>query len=349
MKGLKAALVVLLGALVVFGLGGTVFAFHDGGVAECAGCHTMHNSVGGTAVAPGGASYLLIAATPTEVCLSCHSGYGQMTADGSGWRAGGDYYWLTKTFSWESHGHTATSDGDRHGHNVVAPTLGINADVTLTMAPGGTYQSTDLGCNSCHDPHGEQGNVLLLYGAEDTYPSSFAFTAGVPAMISAGRKNNVSNTRHSVYNRGMSDWCVNCHTGFDSGIQKHVVDTAINSDMRNAYNAYVSTDNNTGNVNTAYWEIVPFELNKTLTAADNTASTTGMGSGAQVMCLSCHRAHASAFTSSGRWDFAVTEIAESHPAAGDTNAMSWDVANKYYGYTFAGNQRSLCNKCHVKD
>jgi hypothetical protein len=26
-----------------------------------------------------------------------------------------------------------------------------------------------------------------------------------------------------------------------------------------------------------------------------------------------------------------------------------DATNKYYQYTFATNQRSLCNKCHVKD
>ena len=44
-----------------------------------------------------------------------------------------------------------------------------------------------------------------------------------------------------------------------------------------------------------------------------------------------------------------TFIIESHPQATDGNATADDVARKYYNYTFVTNQRSLCNKCHVKD
>ena len=46
---------------------------------------------------------------------------------------------------------------------------------------------------------------------------------------------------------------------------------------------------------------------------------------------------------------AETFIIDSHPMVGDGNAMQADVDNKYYEYTFVTNQRSLCNKCHVKD
>ncbi|WP_333653546.1 hypothetical protein [Dissulfurispira sp.] len=49
MKALKFGLVLTAAALIVIGFSGTSFAFHSGGVAECEGCHTMHNSFEGNA------------------------------------------------------------------------------------------------------------------------------------------------------------------------------------------------------------------------------------------------------------------------------------------------------------
>ena len=68
------------------------------------------------------------------------------------------------------------------------------------------------------------------------------------------------------------------------------------------------------------------------------------------MCLSCHRAHASAFQDIGRWDFTATFIvADSHPQDGDGGASAEDIENKYYGKVWTDKQRSLCNKCHIND
>jgi hypothetical protein len=69
----------------------------------------------------------------------------------------------------------------------------------------------------------------------------------------------------------------------------------------------------------------------------------------QAMCVTCHRAHASAFDDAGRWDFHVEFMVNSHPQAGDGGVGPNDPTYKYYQYTFVNNQRSLCNKCHVKD
>ena len=44
---LKISIIVIAVALVAFGLSGTAFAFHGGGVASCESCHTMHNSLNG--------------------------------------------------------------------------------------------------------------------------------------------------------------------------------------------------------------------------------------------------------------------------------------------------------------
>ncbi len=81
--------------------------------------------------------------------------------------------------------------------------------------------------------------------------------------------------------------------------------------------------------------MVPFEdLDVTL------HSTEGPSADSQIMCLTCHRAHASSAPNAGRWDFLVTFLADDGIASG-----SYALANPYGNL----NQRSLCNKCHIKD
>ena len=51
------------------------FAFHDGGVAHCNGCHTMHNSQDGSLVdpdSPNGNPWLLKDATPSDEIGRAH-------------------------------------------------------------------------------------------------------------------------------------------------------------------------------------------------------------------------------------------------------------------------------------
>jgi nitrate reductase cytochrome c-type subunit len=90
-------------------------------------------------------------------------------------------------------------------------------------------------------------------------------------------------------------------------------------------------------------------VNVDLGAVDPKNYTQGPTGVDEVMCLTCHRAHASAFPDAGRWDFGETFIADSHPAVGDGGVTGTEVEDSYYEYTFVANQRSLCNKCHVKD
>jgi hypothetical protein len=337
------------------------FAFHDGGVAECAGCHTMHNSQDGALVTDaGGHAYLLQAANSTDACLSCHADYGQFYG-GEGYGPGGDFYWLTKTYTWSAHGHASESTGDSHGHNVISPANGILADATLLAAPGGDFDSDYLTCTACHDPHGNQ-DFRLLYGSAlgPIYPGGrYNFTADAPLAAGNSRRTyvggggNETDAQHTVYKSGMSEWCANCHTDFHSDNTTdfvHPIDD-ITSALATNYNAYVSSDDVTGgNQATAYWGLVPFEdVDVDLTTVDTTNYTSGPAGNDQVMCVTCHRAHATAFPDIARWDMGETFIADSHPQDGDTGWTAEDEANKYYDYTFVQNQRSLCNKCHVKD
>src|SRR5512135_1165881 len=74
MKLLKIA----VAAVFAFAFG-NAYAFHSGGVAECEGCHSMHNSfegstnVTGRTFAQGTGIYLLKANDQSGACLNCHN------------------------------------------------------------------------------------------------------------------------------------------------------------------------------------------------------------------------------------------------------------------------------------
>jgi len=169
-----------------------------------------------------------------------------------------------------------------------------------------------------------------------------------------------TDSNHTAYGSGMSEWCANCHSGFLSsnvGAQgkSHPSgnNAKITSEYANNYNSYVSTGDLSASQASAYLALVPFEVGTTSTALLDPYNSSGPGGEANVMCLTCHRAHASAFRGMGRWDFEVTRIADSHPQVGDGGASGTDALNSYYGRDmiaeFGAKQRQLCNKCHLKD
>ncbi|GAB4341906.1 MAG: cytochrome c [Candidatus Abyssubacteria bacterium] len=317
----------------------------------------MHNSQGGVAVDPDSATgnpFLLKDATPSDTCLSCHANYGQLSADGQTRGPGGDFFWMTQDVSWVAHGRTYTVAAREHGHNVVAPGYGLVEDDVLTQAPGGTYDASYLGCNSCHDPHGNV-NFRLLYGVGETaanYPGNFSFSEAAPVATGNSRVTTIGSSgeeihsQHTAYVSGMSDWCANCHSGMHSGMTSslvHPTDENIGSKLAGNYNAYVTTGNMTGSQGTAYLPLVPFE-----DVGATTTSTAGPTATSKVMCLTCHRAHASPYPDAGRWDFAATFLEESH------SALGVGATEPYLAYYDANpldmtNQRSLCNKCHAQD
>lgn len=359
MKALRL-LITTLGMLAL--ASGSAYAFHDGGVAYCQGCHTMHNSQNNALVDPNhpqGNAYLLNYGNASDTCLRCHAAYGQF-ATGSGFGPGGDFYWVTKTWTWTTP-RSGSSLAQTHGHNVISPAYGIVRDPTLSYAPGGDFLSQYLGCTSCHDPHGNQ-NFRLLYG-DDFGPvyngGRYDFDNPAPVAEGNGRRTInedgwETNAHHTIYKSGMSEWCANCHTALhDPNTTNFVHPTSddLGSTVAATYNAYISSDQLVGgDPATSYWGLVPFEaVNVDFATADPANYTQGPTPQDQVMCLSCHRSHASPFSDIGRWQFNATHIADSRPLAGDPGATAEDIARKYYQYTFVHNQRSLCNKCHAKD
>ncbi len=183
MKTFKISLVIAIAALFVMGMGSTVYAFHSGGVGGCEGCHTMHNSLGGTTIKEGGTvgdagQYLLKGNTQSETCFECHyktGGSSGTTTTMSSYQTGsgpigrtpaGDFGWLTK--AWGSN----PAGAQTHGHNIYAPDFGVSPDSRFTAlgtSPGGSYpygDGTKFGCQSCHDPHGRAR--ILTTGLEAT-------------------------------------------------------------------------------------------------------------------------------------------------------------------------------------
>ncbi len=162
----KLNLAVAAAGLLSIGLAGSAMAFHSGGVADCAGCHSMHT-------AKAGGKFLLTGTDQSSTCLNCHedsadtgpNSYHISTADanlGPGLSPlqrtpGGDFGWLKKSYTGFGYGDAPSPPeyGERHGHNIVAVDKGYAADATHATAPGGTFPAANLQCNSCHDPHGK--------------------------------------------------------------------------------------------------------------------------------------------------------------------------------------------------
>ena len=179
---MKATKIFVAAAALSLATAGSALAFHSGGVGECEGCHTMHNSFEnasmfanentgfeyGTKLQSG--PYLLKSSDQSGACLNCHnaadtapSSY-HISTDSSKLTAGvapiemtpgGDFGWLKKTYNFTIRGTANTDDGDRHGHNIVAADYSYSPDKIQSVAPGGSYPAANLACSSCHDPHGK--------------------------------------------------------------------------------------------------------------------------------------------------------------------------------------------------
>jgi predicted CXXCH cytochrome family protein len=327
---------------------GIAYGFHDEGVARCSGCHTMHNSQNGKLVDTlhaSGNAYLLIRAKASDVCLTCHatsSGavFGTDPLNPPAEKGPGNFVFLLEDNIYD--GRSGTVPGSAAGHNIDAPSKGVGPDATLLTAPGGNFPSSAMGCSSCHDPHGNT-NYRMLYGAGGNVQDGIAtFANAAPTAVglgfSAAAENNAN---HVAYQGGFSAWCANCHGNFHQeagGRLEHPSGENLGGTIAGNYGRYNGTAHyNSGTPATSYLAAVPFE-----DAANTITSTAGPSASSQVSCITCHRAHATSAPDAGRWDFNVTWLSDDGVKSG-----SYAIPNPYGPDVQI--QRSLCNKCHVKD
>lgn len=436
MRAMRTMLMVGIAALAVIGFS-PVFAFHTGGVAECAGCHSMHGATG---------TPLLQKADASSTCLNCHEVAGLVTPSSyhistnaadmpngippAQLTPGGDFGWVKKTYTYVLRGASTTDNGYTHGHNIVASDFGYLADPTNTTAPGGTMSSADLSCVSCHDPHsrnrrlndgsvvepsrnpgqtyapifssgsystspippvGLSVGVYRLLGGASYVPFDNTAFPGVPAAVTPATYNRseASTQTRTAYGWGVNpytswgNWCGTCHTDMHIGGNIHPVDQTLPSTITANYNAYLMTGNLMGTNTTSFSSLVPFaEGTSTFATLASHALTNDTylngptASTDRILCLSCHRAHASAWEYALRWnpenefltmaDATGVAVYPGNNQVGSTPdnktlntqtqvSRGYSVAEMTAAYyqrpatKFAPYQRQLCNKCHIQD
>jgi hypothetical protein len=314
----------------------------------------------------------------SSTCLNCHNGaagYHVNSANGSNKNQGGDFFWVSNgaVHDLNVRGTVVQFDPDNKGHNVIAADFGLAVDGTNTLAPGGMMPSNTLSCTSCHDPHGQvnggTANGTAPISVSGSYLDKKQPAAGTIAgnyrllgdngfkLIKAAAPVATSDGSAGAfvnYGKGMSDWCLSCHPLYNDNANMHPTDVSVPI----AYNSYVKTGDFTGTVATAFDALVPIERNVADGSTLDPKSTAGVIGSEQVMCLSCHRAHASAFDNALRWDSSTSEfiagsaiLKENSTTLKANGAVPYyaggvavDVVTKYGEY-----QRQLCNKCHAKD
>jgi len=218
---------------------------------------------------------------------------------------------------------SCSSCHDPHGRYRVIG--GTTAQVT-TGAP--IIDSGSYGTNPAVLPASEAIGVYRLLGGVGYNQKSTALTADdfvnpVPIAIAPVNYNDpaVLGGVRVGYGQGMSEWCANCHGKIhnnDSTTKlRHLAgnDAELGTVIANNYNVYVSSGIVNDGSRDEYLALVPFETGQGYDDIPGLetvmATTNGPVATDNVMCLSCHRAHASSFRSIMRWnndaDFLVDE------------------------------------------
>lgn len=294
---------------------------------------------------------------------------------------GGDFGYLKKSYSWKSPtGQIEVSPGEKHGHNIVAEDYGYEADGKNIATPRGIYPGDKLSCISCHDPHGKIASAADVGGAYRMLGGSGYKSSSAPGLVfnidppvavvprDYNRSEAETDTR-VAYGKGMSEWCSNCHTGGCAGNYGHPVcgSARFTMEIISNYNAYVKSGDINGRADASYTSLAPFEEGTddaallALHAKNDGSYARGPDYRSVVMCLTCHRAHASAWDHITRWNMSTEFIvhngtypginnnAPAQYAQGRTLAETQRAFYERPSSRFAAYQRSLCNKCHLRD
>jgi len=167
---------------------------------------------------------------------------------------------------------TPTLFSDKVGHNI------ISVDLTLGLTPPGGAPLNEFGCRSCHDAHAN-GNFRNL---------KKRINGNLTSVVADGDPNY----RDNVYISGMNAFCGACHEEFygewNTGGVRGWVRHPVGITIAGAEHADFS-----------WWS----ELENKITPAEYPSGNPDDLDGAQVFCLTCHRAHATAYKDALRWDY----------------------------------------------
>lgn len=324
----RLLLVMSLMVVVALAFYGTANAI--GGV--CSNCHTMHNSQDGVTAA--GNDTLLKSATE---CLGCHAGTGVTGAPiideslGANMPSGGSFNVDYATSSTYTHNVKEFVDASMH-----AAGAGMVDTKWVNTPPGGTALATQLQCAGtvgCHGDGSQAGSTDAVKGMHHATKTTykFLFVGGSTAAPIGGTSSanyevgGATAANHNLYSaesgESISTFCNNCHDDFHGtgatetgGIaspwKRHPTDYALTASMASATADYATTP----------WAFTATDLSgmSTTTAAGYTAAN------AQVMCLSCHRAHASNQPDLLRFDYSTMDAG----GGGTTGCLNCHVSQR---------------------
>lgn len=301
---------------------------------DCSNCHTMHNMQGGQAIVTSGPQEFLLrtGGSGKSSCWGCHVTTTTSNIDGvtgapfimhigSTDLAAGNFRYIGASTS-------------TYGHNV----LDTGFQDPLTSPPGDQHgtgiTNTNFTCAGVYGCHGDRsitGNVAIkgAHHANDsalkfgtinttnqgaTAGASYRYLKGVKGGEDADWESSKSATDHNEYfgatSMGASDkvtpaggtmsgFCAECHGNFHgtgageagsaSPWVRHPTDVSLPG--TGEYAAY-----------TAYSLTAPVARTTIPNSPSGTVTPTGTSDDI-IMCLSCHRAHASPYYKLLRWDY----------------------------------------------
>lgn len=262
---------------------------------------------------------------------------------------------------------TCTSCHDPHATYRRLADGSITTNSTIPIIGSGSYKSSPI-----PDANQAVGSYRLLAGkgyAPKITGSPVVFTADPPAAVAPDKYNRgepkEGDTR-VAYGSSMSEWCQNCHT-------PHSHPTGNSARMSplvaKQYNAYVASGDMSGSKATAYSSLVPFEtgtkdyqeLKKIAGNGGDGVDLSGPKPTDNIMCLTCHRAHAGGWDAMTRWNTKTELMVYDGKYPGVDNGVppyiaqgrtSIETRKAYYdrpASSFSAFQRGLCSKCHAKD
>lgn len=263
---------------------------------------------------------------------------------------------------------SCTSCHDPHGsyRRLLANTFSRDG---LRITSSGSY-STSVDPDST----GAVGTYRMLAGIgyqPASLTGDFAFKADPPVAVAPpdyNRAEPLFDTR-VAYGKGMTEWCRNCHVTTHKDAHPMGSTGKLTAEVIRIYNHYISSGKITGSKDNAYSSLVPFEMGTddytVLKAAANSNGSmrSGPKTGSNVMCLTCHRAHASGWDHSTRWNERTGMMSKDNAFVGSDSKttdssiaaqgrLSAETSKAYYDRTadtFGSYQRSMCSKCHQKD
>ncbi len=286
----------------------------------CSDCHTMHDSQDGGTVAGSGPNSLLL---KNSSCAGCHTGAGVAGAP-----------LIDKVEASQLAGGTflaAVADDDSKRHDVQDLSLTESA-ITAGNTPGNTgsviiLDPNDLTCagsNGCHGKNNVAGSDAGIKGSHHATSATYRFLwiglDGTTPVLGTGEPTyegtSPGNSKHNVYSahatQGISSFCNKCHdefhgtaadetapqTGTDGPWKRHPTDYKLFTGGA-GWNAASTT------LNYAY-PIGLVDITGVATTDDYYQTGIIDQVNSAVICLSCHRAHASSQPDLLRFDYTNT-------------------------------------------